>query len=139
MHLHGLENNQTSDLRLKRGVHDGKDRWVRLESGTHAPGTQEPTEGTRHPSQIPGAEHQEQPHIAEGRLRDAQPEPLVLYGQCSFPRSFCFAPQMQETNRTGGNPEYQTLADVADPRSFSPRAAHSPLSHVSLGFHFHFS
>lgn len=80
VHLHGLENNQTSGLRLKRGVHDGKNRRLRLESGTHAPGTQEPTEGTRHPSHIPGEEHQEQPHMAEGRLRDAQPEPLVLYG-----------------------------------------------------------
>lgn len=98
---------------------------------TSAPGTQEPPEGTRHASQIACEECQEQPHMAEGRLRDAQPEPLVLYGQCPFPRSFCSAPQMQETNRTGGSPEYQTLADEADPAASHPML-HTHLSLVSL-------
>ena len=40
---------------------------------------------------------------------------LVLCGQCSFPTRFRFIPQMQETKRTGGSPECQTLAHEADP------------------------
>lgn len=128
-HLHALENHQQSDLRLQHRAHDGRT------DGPHAPGTRANRRSAAPESDRPSATPRATSHAA-GRLRGAPPQLRVLCGRRPLPRRFCFIPQMQETNRTGGSPDCRTLADGANPPPLLTRCC--TLTSLSLlsGFSF---